>query len=236
MEVVIEQICGWAFDPIFRYVGLPSFVIVYIKIFTRWLVYIGGAVHDTNALTYMEGILFHWLIIFFSVPRELVEQIKRPKCRVVDSDSTSSLSAHLTFDDEGRITNDPDDLVEHMAAFLKACWRMLLLHSRGLSLTLTILADLVPTPTGKLPSKKASPPYDFIARARGDFSEWVEPERLPHPKFWVDELKRLTPQEVMEWAEHIVKGERGELDAANVFKWKGQLDGDIHMPVVPRRV
>jgi hypothetical protein len=87
-------------------------------------------------------------------------------------------------------------------------------------------------PRGK--RKKAGisePPWDEIDQARGDFSKWVNPARVPStPGFRFIRPGGLSDQEVFDLAAHIVKGEKGLIPEENRFRWENQGEGIVLPP------
>jgi hypothetical protein len=86
--------------------------------------------------------------------------------------------------------------------------------------------------------RRTGPPWKKIAPAAddGDTSEFVDPSRLSRPDFRIDDPKRLGETKVREWVDHILKGERGEIEESKRFQWVGETAGPFVVPTVPRRL
>jgi hypothetical protein len=56
----------------------------------------------------------------------------------------------------------------------------------------------------------------------GNLEPWVEPGRLPCPRFALYEATRMPVDLLDEMTTWVLKGERGHLTEAQEFRWKGQ--------------
>ena len=96
---------------------------------------------------------------------------------------------------------------------------------------------LVPSSTGTERNKKSRPPWRVIRQRDTDESldHIIESKRLPCSDFRLDEPEALPRRLLNELIDWILKGERGELKAQQIFQWMNQSDGDFQLAAVPKK-
>ena len=157
----------------------------------------------------------------------------RPKIPNLVPKDAPTLCHALDFNEgDGRVTSGPSIVRGALSKYFQSTWGVSNLQFTRCLWDLSPIAS-VPLPNGKpRKGKNIQPPWDLIDQAKGEWSTWIDSQRLPDiPGFRFGRPSGLAEDDLFALASWIMKGELGLLNPSQTFQWVGQLTSS---PVVKK--